>query len=252
MPELKEFHHNDYDSHSWKWGIALHHSSEAGAQVGALINLMRNAHAQNHTHTNFYNNGLPLKVQKEIGAELFGTPDAIDKNNAISPMNEGKAKFAALSMIVQDLHDSLTLCNWTQPMWASPRKDKNYRGDPDAEAKFYSAVTGISKTRAELEQDGLRILTLFRALTVRNMNQVDMRTQHDIIPEWAFTHPDGAVPFEPGSNILDHADMELAKDLFYDQLGYDRKTGTPTRATLEKLNLKDVADTLASKGLLPA
>jgi aldehyde:ferredoxin oxidoreductase len=46
--------------------------------------------------------------------------------------------------------------------------------------------------------------------------------------------------------------METASDIFYDLLGWDRKTGSPTRAALEKLGLKDVADKLAQLGLLPA
>ncbi len=250
-PEMKEAHLKESDLQSWKWGIAKHHSTEACGQVGGLINLMRNAHAQNHTHTNFQASGLPLALRKEIAAELFGTPDALDDNNDIKPMNVGKAKFAALSYIVQDLHDSLTMCNWSQPLWTSPRKDKNYRGDPAAEAKFFSAVTGVQKTRADLEQDGLRILTLFRALTMRSMNEKDMRTKHDLIPECAFETPPGKAPFTPGHYKMDRADMELGKDLLYEQLGYDKKTGAPTRATLEKLNLKYVADELASKGLLP-
>ncbi|MDO8567233.1 MAG: aldehyde ferredoxin oxidoreductase, partial [Dehalococcoidales bacterium] len=241
-PEMKDAHTKESALQAWKFGQSKHHATEASGQVGGLLNLMRNAHAQNHTHTNFQGSGLPLALKKEIAAELFGTPDALDDNNDIKPMNVGKAKFAALSMIVQDLHDSLTMCNWTQPMWTSPRKDLKYRGDPDAEAKFFSAVTGIQKTRAELEQDGLRILTLFRALTIRFMNEKDMRTKHDLIPEWAFNYPKDKTPFTPGHYKMDRADMELAKDLFYDQLGYDRKTGSPTRATLEKLNLKYVAD----------
>jgi aldehyde:ferredoxin oxidoreductase len=250
-PEMKEAHYKEYSLNSWKWGIAKHHSSESWGQIGALLNLMRNAHAQNHTHINFSSSGLPLSLLKEIGAELFGTPDAVDANNAITPMNKGKARYAALCMITQDLHDSLTLCNWTQPLWVSPRKDRKYRGDPDAEAKFFSAVTGISKTRDELWQDGLRILTLFRALTMRSRNELDMRGQQDVIPEWAFTYPKGAKPFAQGSNILDKADMETAKDMFYDELGYDRKTGAPTKATLSKLKLDYVATALGPKGLVP-
>ena len=93
---------------------------------------------------------------------------------------------------------------------------------------------------------------MFRALTIRSMNEVDMRVQHDVIPDWAYTYPKGAKPFAPGSNILDKADMETAKDMFYDELGYDRKTGAPTKATLTKLKLDYVATALGPKGLVPA
>ena len=109
-PEMKEAHYKDYTVGSWKWGIAKHHSSESWAQVGALLNLMRNAHAQNHTHINFSSSGLPLALLKEIGAEIFGTRTAVDANNAITPMNQGKAKYAALCMITQDLHETLSPC----------------------------------------------------------------------------------------------------------------------------------------------
>lgn len=250
-PEMKDAHKKEYELQSWKFGHAKHHSTENGGQVGGLANLMRNAHAQNHTHSNFISCGLPLSLRKDIAAELFGSRDATDEANNYTPMNPSKAKFAYMAMIYQELHDSLTMCNWTQPIWVSPVKERNYRGDVDAEAKFFSAVTGIQKTRSELEQDGLRALTLFRALTMRNMNEKDMRTKHDLMPDWAFTYPADKKPFTPGHTKMDRDDMELAKDLFYEQLGYDKKTGAPTRATLEKLGLKFAADDLASRGLLP-
>jgi len=44
--------------------------------------------------------------------------------------------------------------------------------------------------------------------------------------------------------------METGKDMMYTELGWDGTTGTPTRATYERLGLKDVADALESKGLL--
>ncbi len=50
---------------------------------------------------------------------------------------------------------------------------------------------------------------------------------------------------------MDRADMENAKDLFYEQLGWDKATGLPKRAELERLRLGYVADDMAGKGLLP-
>jgi aldehyde:ferredoxin oxidoreductase len=50
---------------------------------------------------------------------------------------------------------------------------------------------------------------------------------------------------------MERADAEVAKDMLYEQLGWDRTTGAPRRATLERLGLKDVADTLAKASLLP-
>ena len=45
--------------------------------------------------------------------------------------------------------------------------------------------------------------------------------------------------------------MKIAYDMMYEEMGWDKVTGAPTRATLEKFGLKDVADKLASANLLP-
>jgi aldehyde:ferredoxin oxidoreductase len=51
---------------------------------------------------------------------------------------------------------------------------------------------------------------------------------------------------------MDRHDMELAKDMFYAEMGWDLATGMPTRDTLAAAGLEDVADALAEQGLLPA
>jgi aldehyde:ferredoxin oxidoreductase len=43
---------------------------------------------------------------------------------------------------------------------------------------------------------------------------------------------------------LDRQDFETAKTDYYQQRGWDVKTGAPTRKKLEELDLKDVADKL--------
>ena len=43
--------------------------------------------------------------------------------------------------------------------------------------------------------------------------------------------------------------MEKAKDLFYDIFGWDKTTGVPTRETLEKFDLGDMADDLEARGI---
>ncbi|HET7319734.1 MAG TPA: aldehyde ferredoxin oxidoreductase C-terminal domain-containing protein, partial [Nitrospirota bacterium] len=162
-----------------------------------------------------------------------------------TPMNQAKAVFAKLCILYLELHNSMTLCNYTLPGWASPLKSRNYRGDKDIEAKFFTAVTGESVTRADMEKTGLRILTLFRALTALHMNEKDQRNKHDIMPEWAF-HPHGA-----SSATLDRTDWEVAKDMLYAEFGWDKATGLPTQATYDSLGLSDVAARMAAAGLMP-
>ncbi len=105
-------------------------------------------------------------------------------------------------------------------------------------------------SRDEIEKTGLRILNLFRALTARQMNEKDLRNKHDLMPDWIFDYPEDKQPFTPGHDKMDRADMEMGKDLLYEELGWDKATGVPTRQTLTDLGLADVADQLQKLGLL--
>jgi len=246
----------------WKMGHGKHHGVESGAQIGALINMMWNRDPMCHTHTNFQVTGLPMSLNKELAQELFNQgnsifnaddgSDGLDANSNITPMNMAKAAFVAQSVVYLELHNSLTQCNYTLPVWASPLKSRTYRGDASLEAQAYTAVTGDPKTQKELELVGLRIFTLFRALTARYMEYAhagdgtDMRNKHDYVYEWAFH----GVPFG-NSQVLDVDDMELGKDLLYDQFGWDHATGLPTQATYDRVGLGSVATAMAASGLLP-
>ncbi len=232
-------------------GFPRHHAHETAAQVGALINCMFNRDAQCHTHINFTGSGLPTDLQREIAEELWGI-DALDGPQNYTPMNRSKARFAKHSIIRNLLHDSLTLCNWMWPMQVSPLKSRNYRGDTTLEAKYFSVVTGVEKTEEELDLDGERMFTLHRAMTVRQMGTMDMRNEHDVIMDWVYDMDPDKEAFTPGTIKMDREDMQLALTMFYEEMGWCPTTGAPTRATLEGLGLKEVADELEEKGLLPA
>ena len=254
LAEKWHFPEDYYADHNvvwWKMGHPKHHSNEDAGQVGVLINLMYNRDSQCHSHSNIFRNGLPIKEKKAVMAKIFGSPDVIDDLKNWKPMNQYKAKFAAWSLFRKELHDSLTLCNWMWPFAFSPLKERNYEGDTSFEAQLYSIVTGDKKTEKELDLVGERLFNLHRALTIRDMGTKDMRTQHDTVPDWVFDYPKDKQPFTPGHDKMDRADIEKGKDMLYQELGWDVKTGAPTRATLERLGLKDVADELAKKGLLP-
>jgi len=180
-------------------------------------------------------------------------PDSLDPVHDYKPVTPGKARVAILALAHCEIHNSLTMCDYNgmAGAWASPQKNRNYRGDPDVEINIYSAVTGDKVNRKEYEDFGLRNLNLFRALTARYMNEKDMRNKHDLVPRWVYEEPHDAVPFTKGHDKLDPGDMETAKDLFYEQLGWDKTTGLPTRAELERLRLGYVADDMATRGLLP-
>lgn len=257
-PELAHEHQiNEGGTNYIKLGHIKHHFTENSdmTQPAALINMMMNRDPQCHTHQN-YRGGLPIALRNEIFDELFGPftgGGAIDAALVAGyppPMNQAKVVFAKMSLIYLFLHNSLTLCNYTLPGWASPLKSRNYRGERNLEAMFYSAVTGHTVTAQQMEDIGLRILTLFRALTARVMESRnpgtgrDQRNNHDLMPEYAF-HVHGS------AGTLEPADWEVAKSMLYAEFGWDEATGLPTQATYDRLGLSDVAAVMTAEGLMP-
>jgi aldehyde:ferredoxin oxidoreductase len=233
-------------------GFPVHHANEASAQVGAIINCMFNRDCMCHTHINFIGSGLPLALKKEVAAELFGSPDAYDDNKDYHPINQYKIKYTKWAIIKNCLHDSVTLCNWVWPMTVSPHKDRDYRGDLGLEAQFYQAVTGEETTEQSLDLAAERIFTLHRAYTVKLMNTMDMRNEHDQICRWVFDKDPDIPVFTEGTDKMDRADMQKAFTMFYQEMGWHPQLGCPTRETLVRLGLGDVADDLAARQLLPA
>ncbi|HON23243.1 MAG TPA: aldehyde ferredoxin oxidoreductase C-terminal domain-containing protein, partial [Syntrophales bacterium] len=235
----------------WKMGHPRHHGPEEAGQCGLLVNLMYNRDAQCHSHTNFLRNGLPLPVQKQLAAELWGAPEAVDGLGDYRPMHPAKARMAKWALLRKELHDSLSLCNWMGPWAASPLRERGYRGDNSLESMLYTLATGDKKDRADLDAVGERILLLHRALTIRGMGTGEMRTRHDLVPAWVFADPGGDRPYTKGATHLERDDVRVALDMFYDELGWDRATGAPTRKTYRKFGLDDVAAALSKQNLVP-
>jgi aldehyde:ferredoxin oxidoreductase len=116
---------------------------------------------------------------------------------------------------------------------------------------LYSLATGDKKDRQELDLVAERIFLLHRALTIRDMGTKEMRTLHDTIPEWVFLDPAGKPPFTQGTVHMDRKDVELAMDMYYEEMGWDRTTGAPSAEAYRRAGLKEVAEELGKKGLLP-
>jgi aldehyde:ferredoxin oxidoreductase len=235
----------------WKMGHPKHHSTEDSGQCGLLINLQYNRDAQCHSHVNFLRNGLPLAVQKRLAAEIWGSPDAVDAVGAYTKMHPAKAKMAKWSLLRKELHDSLSLCNWMGPWVASPLKERDYRGDDSIESMLYSLATGDKKDRGELDRVAERIFLLHRALTIRDMGTKEMRTRHDTIPEWVFTDKSEKAAFSKGTTRMDQGDIQVALDMFYEEMGWDKGTGAPTLQTYRRLGLEGIGEEMGKRKLLP-
>ncbi|MFH1059035.1 MAG: aldehyde ferredoxin oxidoreductase [Pseudomonadota bacterium] len=235
----------------WKMGHPKHHANEDDGQCGVIINTQYNRDPCCHSHTNFVRNGLPLPVQKRLASEIWGSADAVDAVGDYTPMNLPKARRARWSLVRKELHDCLGLCNWMGPWVASPLKSRGYAGDDSLESKLFSLATGQNIDREGLDQIGERVFTLHRALTIRDMGRLDMRSLHDQVPPWVFEDPAGAPPFSKGTICMERADIALAMDLFYEVMGWDRATGAPTQATYSRLGLEETGRALAARGLVP-
>src|SRR5690606_584627 len=170
--------------------------------------------------------------------------------------NRSKAKLAKWAFVGTQFHNMATLCNWMWPMTLSPSKARGYKGDHELEAKFMTALTGEKGTRADVDKACERVANMLRVITAVSFQihekTDNLRKTHDQPTEWVFTKDPDLKPFEEGTDKMDRQDVEVALDMFYEEMGWDKKTGIPTRKTLEELGLKDMADALAQRKLLPA
>jgi aldehyde:ferredoxin oxidoreductase len=292
-PEIGYFNNHCKSSVSAKMNHAKHHGVESFGQIGVLNGMMWNRDSQNHTHQNIVGCGLPTAlintIMKELftqGKSIFNDPSGSDitfvsSETGYKPVTPGMAAMTAAAEVYLELYNSLAICNYTLPVWVSPLKSLGYRGDASLDAQSYSLVTGDTMSQQGLEIVGLRILTLFRALTARYMDyfikkadpskKVNMRTNHDQVNDWMFdkvgdtttgpvTGPGTGIPNSVSGNtdaypmtdvafigttqLMTRADIDLGRDYLYAQLGYDKVTGMPTAATLTKLGLDYVKTTL--------
>jgi aldehyde:ferredoxin oxidoreductase len=238
-------------------GFPNHHATEA-YQASLLHNNLYNRDNMTHCITNWHNCGLPPDKIREIVEEVFGEgcwdePPAIGR----TPINESKIELARWSFIHKQWHDMSTLCDWMWPMTLSPKRERGYRGDLDLEGKFMTVVTGEDWDTARVHFAAEKVSAMLRVMTAVSFQihegATNLRETHDQLAEHWFTRAPGVDPFEPGANNkLDRDDWARSQDMFYERMGWDVATGIPTRATLVRLGLGDMADSLEERGLLPS
>lgn len=250
----KEYYDNAYNANITYNGYPQHHGPAEAFQVGGLYNMMYNRDCMVHHITNIVRSGSPFEIIKRNIDEEFGE-GSVDPPANYTPMNRSKAKLAKWAFIGKQWHDSATLCNWMYPMSLSPSKDRGYRGDFELDAKYMTAVTGMNWTKESLDFANERISHMLRVMTAISFkvheNSDNLRRDHDVLTAWVYDRDPDLKAFEEGTTKLDRDDMELAKDMFYEEMGWDIATGIPTRETLEKFNLGYMADDLEKHGILP-
>lgn len=173
------------------------------------------------------------ELKNRAALKWFGSELAMDESTW-----EKKLDVALFHQRFVMIESSSTYCEWIFPRFYSNYSDDKM-GTLDLPARFWSAITGIDVTYDELHKKAETLQTLERAILVRE----GRNREHD------WFHDDF---FEDNNwTEKDKDDLRKVMDEYYDRVGWDQKTGWPTRERLEALNLKDVADDLEAMGKLP-
>jgi aldehyde:ferredoxin oxidoreductase len=110
------------------------------------------------------------------------------------------------------------------------------------------AATGLTFTVEDLEQCAERERIIQRSFN----HLLGLDRKDDYPPQHTFEYPI-KVHFR-GKDMEFTLDKQMYGKVlseFYGLCGYDEKTGIPTRETLEKFGLENVAEDLAKRGILP-
>lgn len=109
--------------------------------------------------------------------------------------------------------------------------------------ELLAALTGVHFSEELLHRACDRVYNIERAYLVKN----GIRREDDVPPRHFLETPIPEGPYK--GKTIDREKFEQLKDVFYELRGSDKKTGAPTRATLEELGLKYVADELEKMGV---
>lgn len=241
---------DDHRTLYWSNGHPKHHTNEDDGQLGCVLNCMWNRDPMAHAHVNFTRSGLPIKEMKHIAKVTWGDESAVDQIGDYTPTNTYKMKRLQWVIARTELHNMLGLCSWMAPWEYCPDEKNQYVGDPNMEAKIFSAVTGVNKTGDDLDKDGIRAWMLQRVYTMRQLGSSSMRKDHDLVPGWIYTDPKDRKPFTKGTVRMDPDDINKSFDIFFEQVGCDKETGVPTTDTLKAYRLDFVIPVLQKEGLI--
>lgn len=241
---------DDHRTLYWSNGHPKHHTNEDDGQLGCVLNCMWNRDPMAHAHVNFTRSGLPIKEMKHIAKVTWGDESAVDQIGDYTPTNTYKMKRLQWVIARTELHNMLGLCSWMAPWEYCPDEKNQYVGDPNMEAKIFSAVTGVNKTGDDLDKDGIRAWMLQRVYTMRQLGSSNMRKDHDLVPGWIYTDPKDKKPFTKGTVRMDPDDINKSFDIFFEQVGCDKETGVPTTDTLKAYRLDFVIPVLQKEGLI--
>lgn len=212
---------------SYKWAIqarGLEQSRcETRSSMAYALAFCVNSRGPDHLHTEciaefgMYPKAIEL-IKRITGDEKYANPTLKEKRAEIVRWHEDNYALA----------DCLGFCAFVNTAANAVLEE--------AMTDMYCAATGNKITTEEALQAGRRIITLERAFNIRE----GMSRKDDKLPYRIMNEPLGES--EICTNSADILNEML--DKYYELHEWNVATGCPTRATLEKLKLTDIADEL--------
>ncbi len=194
--------------------------------------------------------GLGWDTIADVFARVYGSREAADPLSGYT----AKSLPAVLEGHRSVMKDSLTVDDQMYPRILTQRQPDHFARaggmeGPSFEYHMFRLATGMDIGEAEFQQMAERVVNMERALQVRNWNR-SRQTDEQVIPYFERLET-WVNPLLGEARGLDRRRFAALLDEYYDLRGWDRQTGRPTRAKLEQLALRDVADDLHTLGLLP-
>jgi len=175
---------------------------------------------------------LPM-ISPEEALKRFGSKDVL------TPTSYAKARVANFFQDVHSIADALQICKFVI--------QQNGHGITlEDMADMLYAVAGVKKDEEEMREIANRIFTLERAYLVRE----GITKKDDFLKGKWVRGPVPSGPFK--GHTIEEDKWEKMLEEYYETRGWDHKTGIPTKETLEKLELQDVAKELQKMGKLPS
>lgn len=187
------------------------------------------------------------EVLRGIAEKFWGGSIAVDFSTY-----DGKARAAALIQNRNFMKETLNLCDFAWPVY-DDASTPDHVGDPELEAKLFTAVTGQPMDLASFNHTAERIFTLNRMILLREGRQ---GARDDILPDFLFIERDEMIAdvfgmhnpelYLPAGDdavisrkgkAVDRAGFEHMKKDYYELRGWDVESGVPTPETLQALDL---------------
>jgi len=256
------------------WGYVWHHTLPTIDWTYGGIMGDRDINEHDFSHTNFNRFSTALMEPEEMVTTMAermlpyeGDPHMFDfgEEGKYSP---SMAKLVSWHRYYTRFYkQALGYCDWGP--YASIINRNNPAGEtekwkgttPDAEPRFFNAVTGKNISFVDGMKIGQKIWNLDRAVWILQGRHRDME-----VPSGFMFKPGAAIAgyslpvYENGAwaikgpefaeTYLDRAGIESCKTSYYELEGWDTSSGWPKRSTLEGLGMKNVADLLEARGKL--